>query len=72
MTSDEFAAEMSARAPYLNAKQRALLCRIADGMTGTGADELARADRSRRERERQWEEWQLSGLDLSRRQREPA
>ena len=71
MNHRDFLAAMAALA--LTAEQRLLVSRFAAVIAAGGdAPERVGAEREQAEAERLWEEAQLSGADLARRQREPA
>jgi hypothetical protein len=72
MTAEQLVAHVTATAPHLGLVQRILVVRFIAALATGGGAELARADRQRREHERQWEEEQLRGPALERRRREPA
>lgn len=56
MTAAELVAEVTSAAPHLSDGQRLLIARFIGAIAAHGSDQLARADRSRRDRERRFEE----------------
>lgn len=76
MTAAELVAEMTAAAPHLSSPQRVLVARFVGAIVAHGSVDLARADRNRRDRERQFEEEALAHagdrIASARRAREPA
>ncbi|HMJ55721.1 MAG TPA: hypothetical protein VK540_26780 [Polyangiaceae bacterium] len=73
MTEEELIAIVASIARHLTSEDRVLAAQFV-GVLATHSEtiQLATEDRTRRDTEREWEELQLSGSELSRRQREPA
>jgi hypothetical protein len=73
MSARELVARVEAAAPDLTPSQRLVVARFVEDLGAHAAAARQAHDRRKRlDRERLWEEQQLTGADLERRRREPA